>query len=290
MNNQAEKNLYNKYVELRKDYINSPTFYYDMANFFFRKNDKATGLKILSNIAELNIEDHELFAMLGYKLKEAGFYTEALYVFKKVLQWRPHEPQSYRHYALALQDLEKWQEAADTLYAGLTKKYDDNIIEDYEGIADAMLMELNDIIALHRPQIKTTKYNKKIIGALPVDIRVVLNWNRDNTDIDLWLTDPKGEKCFFGNSQTAGGALISNDMTNGYGPEQLMVKKAIKGKYKIQIHYYGDSQMKLTGPSTVLAEVFTRYSTGNEQRKLITMQMESNEDKDGILVGEFSFE
>ncbi len=205
------------------------------------------------------------------------------------MQWRPHEPQSYRNYALLLSDIGKWQEAADMLHDALTKKYSENIIDDYTGIEDAMIMELNQLIALHKSKISTSKYNKKIIGSMPVDIRVVLNWNRDKTDIDLWLTDPKGEKCFFGNSQTKLGALISNDMTEGYGPEQLMVKKAINGKYKIQIHYYGDDQVKLTGPSTVLAEVFTRYGTGNQERKLITLQMENNENKDGILVGEFEF-
>ncbi len=283
-------NYYSKYIELRKDFISTPTFYFDMAGFFFGKKDKATAIKVLSNIAELNIEDHELYIMLGYKLKEAGDYTNSLFIFKKVLDWRPHEPQSYRHYALALADAGKWQQAADTLYAGLNKEYSEDIINNYDGIQDVMMMELNNLLAQHKDRIKTGLYNKKIIAAMPVDIRVVLNWNRNNTDIDLWVTDPKGEKCFFGNSKTTNGALISNDMTEGYGPEQLMVRKALKGKYKIQVHYYGDDQVKLTGPSTILVEIFTRYNSGKEERKIITMQMENEKANDGIFVGEFNFE
>lgn len=290
MDSVAAAEHYTKYLELRKDFISTPTFYFDMAGFFFRIKDKATAVKILSNIAELKIEDHELYVMLGFKLKEAGEYNNALFIFKKVLDWRPHEPQSYRHYALALADAGQWQLAADTLYAGITKKYPEDIIDNYEGIEDVMLMELNNLLIQHKNEINTARYNKKIIAAMPVDIRVVLNWNRNDTDIDLWVTDPKGEKCYYGNSSTTNGALLSEDMTEGYGPEQLMVKKALKGKYRIEIHYYGDDQVKLTGPSTVMAEIFTRYNTGKEVRKIITMQMENEESKDGIFVGEFSFD
>lgn len=283
-------NFYSKYIELRKEFISTPTFYFDMAGFFFRKKDKATAIKVLSNIAELNIEDHELYIMLGFKLKEAGDYTNALFIFKKVLDWRPHEPQSYRHYALALADAGRWQQAADTLYAGLNKEYPEDIISNYDGIQDVMMMELNNLLVQHKDRIKTGLYDKKIIAVMPVNIRVVLNWNRNNTDIDLWVTDPKGEKCFFGNSKTINGALISNDMTEGYGPEQLMVRKALKGKYKIQVHYYGDDQVTLTGPSTIMVEIFTRYNSGKEERKIITMQMENEDENDGVFVGEFNFE
>ncbi len=283
-------NYYSKYIDMREDFISTPTFYFDMAGFFFRKKDKQTALKVLSNIAELNIEDHELYVMLGFKLKEAGDTKNALYVFKKVLDWRPHEPQSYRHYALALADAGKWQQAADMLHAGLVKKYPQDIIDCYEGIQDVMIMELNNLLTQHKDQIKTGLYNKKIIAVMPVDIRVVLNWNRNDTDIDLWVTDPKGEKCYYGNTQTSSGALISADMVSGYGPEQLMVRKALKGKYKIEVNYFGDSQVKLTGPSTIMAEIFTRYNTGKQERKIITLQMQTEEEKDGIFVGEFNFE
>ena len=30
---------------------------------------------------------------------------------------------------------------------------------------------------------------------MPVDLRIVMNWNMNNTDIDLWVTDPNEEKC-----------------------------------------------------------------------------------------------
>ncbi len=55
------------------------------------------------------------------------------------------------------------------------------------------------------------------------------------------------------------------------------------------MNYYGDQQIKLSGPTTVLAEIFTHYADGRQERKLITLQMEKGDEKEGILVGEFEF-
>ncbi|WP_315820599.1 hypothetical protein [Paraflavitalea speifideaquila] len=98
-----------------------PLFYYDVANFFFREKDTLTGLQILTNMAEIDLENHELYKLLGYKLREAGACEEAITVFRKILQWRPQEPHSYRDYGLALADAGKYQQALDTLYAALKR-------------------------------------------------------------------------------------------------------------------------------------------------------------------------
>ena len=45
-----------------------------------------TGLKILSNLAEMENANYELYKMLGYKLKEAGDYENEVTAFKKVVE------------------------------------------------------------------------------------------------------------------------------------------------------------------------------------------------------------
>src|SRR5688500_12069013 len=111
----------------------------------------------------------------------------------------------------------------------------------------------------------------------------------NDTDIDLWITDPNGEKCLFSNRETKIGGHLSEDFTDGYGPEQFLLKKAVKGKYKIQVHYYGENSAKIAGRTTLLAEIFTNYARNNEQRKLITLQLEGEEEREGVYVGEFVF-
>jgi Ca-activated chloride channel homolog len=289
LNKVAKANKYAKYLELRKDNVGDPVFYFSVANEFFKASDTATGYLILSNIADLNLDDHELYKMLGYKLKTVGAYRDEINVFKKVVQWRPQDPQSYRDYALALEDAGLYQNALDTLYFSLTKNYDQQIKDLYPGIEEIIVTEINNLIALHGSQLDISKIDERLLKQLPVDIRVVLNWNMNDTDIDLWVIDPNGEKCFYGHKLTTIGGRISNDFTRGYGPEHFMLKKALKGKYKVLINYFGDRQQKIAGPTTVMAEIFTNYNRPVQQRKMITLQMQKK-DNGEVLVGEFNFQ
>ena len=264
---------YNKYLSLRENFASNPVFYFDMANFFFAKNDKQTGLQILYDLAELNFEDAGLYKMLGYKLKEQGDFEKERYVFKKVLQWRPHEPQSYRDYALALADLGHYQEALDTLYLALNNLYENDIMNDYNGIEEIIVTEINALLSKHH--LNKKQISEDILINNPVDVRIVLNWNMNDTDIDLWVTDSDEEKCFYGNKATKLGGRMSNDFTKGYGPEQFLLKKAKQGRYKIEINYFGDSQKKIAGPTTIMAEIYSHYGMPNESKKIVTLQMKA---------------
>jgi hypothetical protein len=284
----APEDRYTVYLQLRKEYSNTPLFYFNTAGLFLTTGKKALGLKILSDIAELDVENYELYKLLGYKLKELGETATALVIFKKVLDWRPFEPQSYRDYGLALQDAGYYQQALDTLYLAMTKNYDATIQALYPGIEETLLPEINSLIAKEKDRIDDSRIPKKLLANMPVDIRVVLNWNMNNTDIDLWVTDPDNEKCYYSHRNTAMGGRISHDFTRGLGPEQFLLKKAVKGKYKVEVNYYGDTQVKLAGATTIMVEVYTGYGTPGQTRRIMTLQMLPGS-KGTVFVGEFEF-
>ncbi|MEG0188907.1 MAG: hypothetical protein RR668_09615, partial [Algoriella sp.] len=264
--------------------------YFDVATYFFQKKDKITGLRILSSIADLGLEDAELYKMLAYKLKEIEEYQTELFITKKVLDWRPFDAQSYRDYALALQDNEQYQSALDNLYKVLTNDYSVEIANRDRDITEIIVPEINNLISLHRKELNLSEINKDIIVDIPVEVRVVMNWNKDMTDIDLWVTDPNGEKCYYGHRTTVIGGRNSEDVTQGFGPEQFMLKKAIKGKYKIETNFFGENQMSISGPTTISAEIYLFYSSGKQVKKMITFQNNKpNAGGEGILVGEFEF-
>ena len=279
---------YQQYLTIRPQYVSTPTFYFDVANYFYQQADSTRALTILSNIADLDLENADLYKVMAYKLKQTGNYNQALFVTEKVLQWRPMDAQSYRDYALALADVGQYQKALENLYKVLTQSYNSQTANRDEGIEEIIIAEINNLIAKHGNKLNTSAIDKRLIQSLPVDVRVVLNWNKNDTDIDLWVTDPKGEKCYYSDPATEIGGRLSDDFTSGYGPEQFMLKKAMDGKYKIEVNYYGDRQFTISGPTTVTAEIYTRYSTGKQQRKIIVMPLEAKS-SGGRLVGEFSF-
>ena len=279
---------YTLYLQLRKDYRQTPLFYFNTAGFFLAAGNKALGLRILSNIAELDVENYELYKLLGYKLKQLGETEAACSIFKKILEWRPFEPQSYRDYGLALQDAGHYQQALDTLYLAMVKNYDANVSALYPGIEETILPEINNLVALQKDRIDAGNIPKRILSNMPVDIRVVLNWNMNNTDIDLWVTDPDNEKCYYSHRNTDIGGRISHDFTRGLGPEQFLLKKAVKGTYKVEVNYYGDTQVKLAGTTTIMVEVYTGYNTPSQTRRIITLQMLPGS-QGAVYVGEFDF-
>ena len=283
------KDPYKSYLQLRNQYMGTPTFYFDVANFFFKRGNKQKALLILSALADLQIENADLYKTISYKLREWGDYDNALFITSKVLKWRPMDPQSHRDYALVLQDKGMFKEALEQLYGILTQSYSPEAADRDEGIEETLLMEINNIIKSNKAASSNIAVNKKLIADLPVDMRVVINWNSQNTDIDLWVTDPNQEKCFYSNPATAIGGRLSNDFTGGYGPEQFLLKKALKGKYKIEVDFFNDSSLTLAGPAAVMAEIYTYYSSGKQERKIVTIYLDRDK-KRNVGIGEFSFQ
>lgn len=292
-NNLSADKAYKVYLGLRSKYQTTPSFYFDIANWFYIKNDRETALTVLGNLVEMELEDAELYKTVAYLLKKYGAYDKELIVAKKVLDWRPMDPQSYRDYALALQDNGHYQNALDTLYAALTQSYTEETMGRDEGIEEVLLMEINNIAAKHGARVSTRNIDKALLFKMPVDIRVVLNWNMDNMDIDLHVTDPKNEECYYGSNQTSTGGRISNDFTDGFGPEQFLLKKAIKGKYQIKTNFFGERRVTVSGPPTLMAEVYLRYASGQEERKVVVFQdandAHGNSGDGKILIAEFEF-
>lgn len=288
---QSAELIYQKYLENRPKYEKQVTYYFDVSKLLFKKGDKALSLKVLSTLAELDLENEELYKTISYLLKQRGNYEKELWITQKILEWRPFDPQSHRDYALALVDNKKPQEALNIYKSMLYQEYTDEISVRDTGIEEILIMEINNILSQNK-NVDASKVDDRLKANLPVDIRIVINWNKDNTDIDLWVTDPRGEDCSYSHRSTEIGGRLSNDFTQGFGPEQFLLKKAIKGKYKIKTNFFGERQNILSGPTTVMAEVYLYYSDGRQERKIAVFQSQKENKRESdskILIGEFEF-
>ena len=275
-------NAVETYYQLKKEYGQTPSFYVDVADYFFKKGDTQQAILVVSNLAELSLENAQLLRILGYKLSSYKAYKDAIAIFRKVLAIRKEEPQSYHDLGWALAEDKQYQEAVEILYKIVLDVRDTRL-------GDLQLITMNDInslIARHK-EIKTDFIDKHLRKEEPVDIRVVLSWDTDNCDMDLWVTDPTNETCFFQNRLTYLGGKISKDVTLGYGPEEFMLKKAPKGTYKIAVNYYGSHSQKQLMPVTLRITFFTHFGTDKEQKQETTVRV-TNE-KDVIEVGSFEF-
>jgi hypothetical protein len=202
-------------------------------------------------------------------------------VFRAVLDLAPEEPQSWRDLGLALAADRQFQKAVDTLYEVVLRPWHGRFPE-IELIA---LAELNAIAATAGEKLDLSRIDPRLARNLSLDLRVVLTWDADNTDIDLWVTDPNGEKAFYGHRLTYQGGRMSQDFTGGYGPEEFSLKSAKPGRYKIEAQFYGHRQQIVAGATTLQVKLATRFGTPQQQEQLITLRLKGQSEV--VFVGEF---
>jgi hypothetical protein len=263
------KKAYECYLDLKVKYAAQPSFYIDVCDFFIQKKQPKNAVRVLSNLAEMQLKDAALLRVLAQKLVQLKSYKMAIGILKSVIELRPEEPQSYRDYGLALAQMGKFNEAVHQLYKVVKKPYDGR----FEGIHLIALNEINHLIAQHPKEIDTKDIPSYFLLQLPMDIRIVLNWDADNTDVDLWVTEPNQEKCMYSYKLTSNGGRISNDFTQGYGPEEYLIRKAPKGTYQIQAHYYGNHRPTLSGKAILTVQFYQYYGTPYEIKREVTRRL-----------------
>jgi stress response protein SCP2 len=192
-----------------------------------------------------------------------------------------YEPQSYRDLGLACGAIGDHQSAIGAFYEVVTRDFGRN----FPGIEVIALTEMNAIIAASPETLDTSGIDPRFIADRPLDLRVVLTWDFDNTDIDLHVTDPNGEEVFYSHPLSYQGGRISPDNTTGYGPEEYSLKVAKPGKYRIDINFYGHSRQIVSEATTVQIDFFTGYGTKAQKKQSVTMRLK--EAKDRIFAGEF---
>ena len=130
-----------------------------------------------------------------------------------------------------------------------------------------------------------SRIDSRLLRNLPLDTRVILTCDADSTDIDLWVTDPNGEKAYYGHRLTYQGGFMSRDFTGGYGPEEFSLKHARPGRYGVQVQFYGHSRTTVAGATTLQVKLYSRFGTPQQQERMITLRL--RERQDSLVVGEF---
>jgi hypothetical protein len=279
----APETLYSIYLDERDSHAGSTAFVLDAADQLLEKGRKEQGLRVLSNLAEMDLENRHILRVLGYRLLQAGEPQLALPIFERVLDLSPEEPQSYRDLGLAHAADHQFQKAVDMLYDVVLRPWHGRFPE-IELIALAELNAIAAEAARAGKPVDLSRIDPRLRHNLSLDIRVVATWDADNTDIDLWITDPNGEKAYYGHRHTYQGGRMSPDYTGGYGPEEFGLRHAKPGRYLVQVNFYGHRQQIVAGATTLQVKFITGFGTAHEQERLVTLRLRDRQE--AVTVGE----
>lgn len=269
------------YLDRKPDHAASSAFYLDVADTLFEKGARDLALRVLSNLAEMDLENRQVLRVLGYRLMQAGAPELALPVFEQVLRIAEDEPQSWRDLGLAHAAAGHPQQAVDLLVQVALRDWNGRFSE-IELIA---LADMNALVAANRGKVDTGRIDPRLLRHMPLDLRVLLSWDSDDSDMDLWVTGPDGERCYYGNRFTRLGGRLSRDATGGYGPEEFSLRHARPGKYRIEANFFGRRQQIVAGATTLQLKLVTGFGTPGARERMVTLRLGGRGDT--ILVGEF---
>ena len=100
----------------------------------------------------------------------------------------------------------------------------------------------------------------------PAGFRVTMSWDTGDTDVDLWVTDPDGVKCYYANRTTTSGLALDFDDTDGYGPENTTNISPPPGAYLVQAHYFSDHDSENAIGTSV--QITIRLNEGTEDEEI----------------------
>ncbi|MEM6686782.1 MAG: VIT domain-containing protein [Bacteroidota bacterium] len=277
----TEDEAYEFYLIQRKKYAGVPMYYVDVATFF-RNAFKAvlTSDRILSNIAETDFDNYELLKVFGYQLQVNQQHKLALFIFQRILELRTEDVQSYRDLALAYENVGDCQEAFNILNEILSGDiYKNTHRRNFRGLNEVIMHEMNYLLEKYKGDIDTSQQTSIVLEPETFDVRIVVDWNHNDTDIDLHIIDPNLEECSYSNTETKIGGRMSKDMTQGFGPEEFTLKNAIKGNYFIKVNYYGDRYQKIENPTFMKVTMYAHYGTLKQTKEVKMIRLTNAQDK-----------
>ncbi|HLM75313.1 MAG TPA: DUF2135 domain-containing protein, partial [Polyangiaceae bacterium] len=238
-------------------------------------------LRTMSSLVEEQPGDGVLARDVGFSAMEWGLHGQAYHLFRRVAATRPYEPQTYRALAQSLIALGKIDLAIAYFEVGLHGRWQPRFGEFRQILALDYLRLLRRI---DRGEAKTLlgAHTKTRVGEIErqfnfgrPDLVVMITWNTDNTDVDLHVIEPSGEECYYSHRRTSIGGSLTQDVTQGYGPEMYTLTGGPSGRFLVRAHYFASDRNRMSARTKVYATVIEGWGTPKERvtEKVVTLEL-----------------
>ncbi len=276
---QAEQDV------LAREYGALPIFWFDVAEWHFRAGRVAEARRAVESALDLPARDNETLAIVANRLTRYGDVDRAIFLLRQLAMRENERPQPLYTLGVTLMARAEAHRSAgrrDAARADLTEalaSIADAVLkvrrENYAGFETVALMDANRALA----QLRALGGDSRVLPAslirnLDLDLRVVVEWNTPRTDLDLWVTAADGERVGYSNRQGRRGGHLTADVTNGFGPEEFVLRRADNGSYQIQANSFAPDRTNPNGPSTLSARIIRNFGRPNQSEERIDVEMQ----------------
>ncbi|MFT3993468.1 MAG: carboxypeptidase-like regulatory domain-containing protein [Dysgonomonas sp.] len=262
---------------------------------------KADAVKLLSSVVERNASDIQAIRDVAMVAIDWDMGDHAYYMMRRIVDWREGEALAYLTAAEALAKSNNIDMALVYYYICLMSDWDSDYgsfksvaalkcIKYINELSDSTKYTITDPAKRFMQYIKNTAKTELeyegVGDAEEADILIVVNWNINNTDIDLHVIEPSGEECYYGHRKTEIGGQLSIDVTDGYGPEMYILKNSVPGEYSILLDFYRSDRSKTASKAKAYIDIYRDWGRKNEKvtKKVIDLerlnQPSRNEEED----------
>jgi outer membrane protein OmpA-like peptidoglycan-associated protein len=210
-----------------------------------RKGDEAA--RVYGSIIDLFPGRADLRRFAGERLGRLA-NPLAIDTFRRAVADRPDHLTGHRLLAYALVRANQHADAFAAILAALGERYRETSFRGGRRVLgeDAAMIGAAYALAVpaKRADIVAALANHQLVLATRPSTRFVAYWETDANDVDLHVTDVKGNTASYQSPKLPSGGELYADVTNGYGPECFAIDGAPKaGPYQLSIHYYAQGPM-----------------------------------------------
>lgn len=280
---QRSETPYKTYLLTRAPFKKNPAFYYQVALSLSEAGLDVEACQVASNLLEQAWQDDQMLYSLGMLFHVIGALDEAEAVYEKLVRNRPEWP----HVRMFLgQILREKAVILEATQPELAKETYLKAFEIYQALALApwgSLDEWDQIDFLRENrfpnllipvieegfwlQLRLAVLGHKVSLALPKgfeaspeeiksDLRVLLWWDRENVNMDLYVNEP--------DNRNFDSWLSVSNQRKGFGPDSFTLGKAMTGTYIVSTNFNGTHFGHLLGPIYVKTEMWMRYGHPDE--------------------------
>ncbi len=266
-----------------------PLFWFDLAEWHWRAGRAAEARRAVVSALDLATRDNQTLEIVAGRLLRYGELDRALALFTQLADREDERPQPIRWQAMVLMARAEAHRAAGrdaAARADLERAialFADSVLtvrrEGFRGYEALTLMDANLAVQRYRSLGgRDHALPPRLVAMLDTDIRIVVDWNTPRTDLDLWVAEANGERVGFSSPLSASGGKLSGDVTNGFGPEEYMIRVAPRGVYTIEIDTFASDRTNPNGPSSVQARIIRNFGRANQSEELVDVEMDPQDD------------
>lgn len=262
-----------------------PLFWYDVAEWHFQKGRVAEARRAVASALDLPSRDNQTLSIVAARLQRYGDLDRAIALGEQLVDRENERPQPLRTLAVLLMQRADGHRVAGRSEAARTDLHRaiallaDAVLtvrrEQYRGFEQTALMDANHAVQRYRALGgRDHALPARLVRMLDTDIRICIEWNTPRTDMDLHVTQPDGQEVYYGYRLSSNGGQLTADVTNGFGPEEYLLRVAAPGTYTIQTNSFSEDRANPNGPSTIAARIIRNFGRTNQTEQLVDVEMQ----------------